>query len=675
MQRMTVNEFKLYCRNIPKIQQVKLKRDKWITYHKLYCGFDIETTTVNEKSFMYIWQFSILSDNMEQIVIKGRTWLEFDSLLKYLKKRFGLREQCRIIIWVANLSYEFQFIRKRMSFDYVFAKTSLNPLIALSGGFEFREALSISQGNLAYLAKTYCTTQKMVGDIDYNIPRNSQTPLTPAEEQYCDNDVIILSEFSKHIFDNYVCKEKYIPMTSTGILRHNLKQSAKQSVDKPEKLYNYIKSLFPTTKADYLYIFNYLFRGGFVHANYTKAGYVLENMVSFDKKSSYPASAFEEYYPVSTFERVQHPSWETLIALCKKYCVIAKITFYNVRSKTPHSIESKSKCIKLVSPLLDNGRVHDCKEMTVLLNELDIANYMDFYEWDKNVDVHLIEIARRGDLPKYLLDSFYSWYYLKETTDKKANKQKYDIIKTRVNGNFGMCVTRLAFSDIVYNEEWGVKESEQTYEEMISEQVLSPFWGIWIASHSRRSELETLAHISEYVAYSDTDSHKCNDTPAVYDFFKSYNQKIEYKNKLACDKFGYDFKILQNIGKFEFECKYTKFKTLGSKRYMVEENGEVESTISGIRKGTLEKYCKEAEKDPFTFFENDMLLPEKYTNKLTPIHLDTPYNEIVTDLHGNSERMYEESGIYLKPVTFTVAMDRDYLKLLLYNIERIRKHG
>ena len=59
---------------------------------------------------------------------------------------------------------------------------------------EFRDILMITGGSLATLAKEYTNTQKLVGDLDYNVPRNYKTPLhsekiTDKDLQYCYNDV------------------------------------------------------------------------------------------------------------------------------------------------------------------------------------------------------------------------------------------------------------------------------------------------------------------------------------------------------------------------------------------------------------------------------------------------------------------------------------------------------
>ena len=107
-------------------------------------GFDIETTSINDDktAYMYHWQLSI-NDN----ALGGRTWESFSALLKYIKncinKRFH-KSTPQMIMWVANLSFEFQFIKDRFSWDKIFATEQRQVLVATADCFSFRECLRIT---------------------------------------------------------------------------------------------------------------------------------------------------------------------------------------------------------------------------------------------------------------------------------------------------------------------------------------------------------------------------------------------------------------------------------------------------------------------------------------------------------------------------------------------------
>ena len=106
-------------------------------YYNIVCAFDIETTSfsnqLDEKcAIMYCWQMAINGR-----VILGRTWNEFIKVLNRLTEFFNLNTDRRLIMYVHNLSFEFQFIRKRLEWESVFSIETRKPLYALTtGGIE-----------------------------------------------------------------------------------------------------------------------------------------------------------------------------------------------------------------------------------------------------------------------------------------------------------------------------------------------------------------------------------------------------------------------------------------------------------------------------------------------------------------------------------------------------------
>ena len=101
----------------------KTSKNKKIEYLELACAFDIETTTIeppytldkNGKKeynytpygFMYHWQFCI-----EDMVFFGRTWTEFVIFLERVKSVLELNSNRRLVIYVHNLAFEFQFMKE-----------------------------------------------------------------------------------------------------------------------------------------------------------------------------------------------------------------------------------------------------------------------------------------------------------------------------------------------------------------------------------------------------------------------------------------------------------------------------------------------------------------------------------------------------------------------------------
>ena len=147
-----------------------------IEYNSQVCAFDIETTGLPEiqQSVMYIWQFAI-----EDLVIIGRTWEEFRTLIGWLNEKAGGR---RIVVYVHNLSYEFQFISGILHFDNeaVFSMDSRKVLKAVYENIEFRCSYLLTNLSLKALTKRYNVEhQKLSGEeFDYSVRRFSDTELT-----------------------------------------------------------------------------------------------------------------------------------------------------------------------------------------------------------------------------------------------------------------------------------------------------------------------------------------------------------------------------------------------------------------------------------------------------------------------------------------------------------------
>ena len=78
---------------------------KRIEYINVVCAFDIETTTLVdiEQAFMYVWQMQL-----DTFTVIGRTWEEFLQYTKRLSEMAGNRT---LVLYVHNLSFEFEFLQ------------------------------------------------------------------------------------------------------------------------------------------------------------------------------------------------------------------------------------------------------------------------------------------------------------------------------------------------------------------------------------------------------------------------------------------------------------------------------------------------------------------------------------------------------------------------------------
>lgn len=698
-------------------------KEKQYNFMKIGCGFDIETTTIGKKAYMYHWQFSI-----GNYVILGRTWEQFmvffTVLQEWLKKT-----KCHLLCWIANAGFEFQFIRKRIDVcgENVFATKKRSPIYFDCGRIQFRDALYLSgMGGLKNLAKSYCTkedieieyngtveivhgNQKLVGDIDYKKVRNSLTPLTRKEKQYTINDVTILSEFGMYCFNAFKGK---IPLTKTGIVRQMVKDEIGDNKTRYMLSRKFIKPLFPKKAETYDYEMRYLFRGGYTHANCWFVQEVVKNVFGVDFTSSYPAVMLHFNYPMKPF--MLQTLWNEVktdgVHITDKrfevngtWAFVIEVVFTNIRRKTNHAIESKHKIISSRNAKYDNNRLIKADEITVKITEIDYFIYEMFYEWD-TITIKAAKASQKGKLPDYLLKPLMKEYEKKCVLKKEGKDDtiEYKNAKANVNSTYGMTVTRLAREEIVYNMYadsfaeneseavscWGTDRTEcETYEEAIEHQVLSPYWGIWVTAYARYQLLSVVAKIDEkedHVIYCDTDSIYMKDTPRNRKIIEEFNKKIYWQNAKLPECFN-------DIGAFdEIMMKGDKskggfmFKTLGAKRYVKYKNGKCEVTVAGMRKGSFEESISTDKKtegcitikvdgkekyvdynELFDKFDNDLMLNIDESHKNTHSYNDVPHSDVVTDEYGNTEEMSELSSVGIYEIPFKLTMKDLYIALLL----------
>ena len=416
------------------------------SYLELYCGFDIETyTDAFHYAYMWIWQFSIYGK--KKTIVIGRTWPEFVHLIDTLIDDLGLNKERRIICGIANLSYEHQFMKKHFvkRWTKTFAKEKRQPIYAvLDDCVEFRDVLMITGGSLATLAKEYTKTQKLVGDLDYELERSYKTPIgsdkiTDKDMQYCYNDVAIVAEFMEYLFNTYIKPDKFIPLTKTGLLRREVKKEiASHGAGVKRAIMNEVYRCYIPEHNLYKTFMMYLFRGGYTHTNVRHAGRVI-GVKSVDYTSSYPYTMLAyDGFPVSPLKRENPKDFEKLIIAGDK-CVMFHAIFTNLEATTDHSIESKSKCVSISkNAIIDNGRIRQAAQIDVWLTELDFTMYRYFYTWD---DMKVVEVfsSIKGRLPRYLLMPLARAYENKAKMkhEGKGGTPEYALYKSLVNSAFG----------------------------------------------------------------------------------------------------------------------------------------------------------------------------------------------------------------------------------------------
>ena len=618
-------------------------------------SFDIETSsfTANidgkeEKlAYSYIWMFAI-DDN----VYYGRYLKEFAVFLDKIKEYLNLNKKRRIIIYVHNLSYEFQFINEYFNVTDLFATDRKTPLkTVLNNCFELKCSYILTNMGLAKLAER-TRYNKMVGDLDYKKMRHSETVLTPEELGYCENDVLIVTDYINQqivaereryakIADEKAKKTKKkgnqykkggiltIPLTSTGYVRRDYREYvAKEcgSIGMYKLKYDAVISMSTETYT----ALKYTFSGGYTHANVANAGRMIPDVCSIDFTSSYPYTICSEHFPMSPFFKLRQIHNENdlkkLIKMGKAF--MAKINMYSVEAIGSVTTISNSKCTatgklhtgrlhrnsngKFKKPahqgvILDNGRIRKAGLVSEFyITDIDYKDIKLFYKF-KNLEVLECYISNYGYLPKQLVETALRYYEGKTTLKGLPDRaDEYQLLKALLNSLYGMCVTDPLNDEIIFIDE--LKEWEQLpadKEEAINQfnknmnNVLAYCWGVWVTAHSRHHLLLGVHHMQDDYIYSDTDSIKFKNYEEHKDYIERYNAEIVRRAEKCLKYLNIPVSKLQPkdvkgrphmLGVFDYEGTFDFFKTLGAKRYMTYSDGKLCITVAGINKEAFYKW-------------------------------------------------------------------------------------
>ena len=655
----------------------KKTRKSLITYMNIPCAFDIETTSIEtpknhkgeyEKSpygFMYHWQFCI-----DKYVVFGRTWEQFRLLIKYLCEKLQLTMNRRLVIYCHNLSFEFQFMKEFIGDFTLFARKARQPMkIECVNGIEFRCSYLLSNMSLQKFCENSIgvTHYKLDGvEFDYRKIRYPDTVLSELEKSYCYNDVRGLCEcIACSLREDNIAN---IPLTSTGYVRRQYRRAVTKNPSNREK---FLKSRL--NEKQYLLLCD-MFRGGNTHANRFFSNTILTNLGSRDEQSAYPACMMMDYFPIGKFNEVNIDNNKDLDYYCNNYCVIMRIIFKNVNCKEYIAFPylDIAHCTKHINVVNDNGRILSADYIEYACTEIDLEIIREQYKFDGFVITESY-IATRGKLPKEIRLTLIDLFRQKTTLKGVAGKEyEYLKSKNRVNSSFGMMVQKLINESNIYDptlKEWRTEKEDiskgldKYYDSKNS--FLSYQHGVYVTAHARRRL--NMAHkiVGLDGVYTDTDSCKYVNRELYEEEFRKLNEKIMYE----CEHNDIPAVIEHNgkkyyLGIFEYESDneeepvYSRFKTLGAKKYAYEDDKGFHITVAGMNKKKGAKVIGKLENFAIGNTFHDVGRTTSWYNEEEP-HM----------INVNGHVFESASNIGILESTYTMGVTGEYWELIHVNPE------
>lgn len=557
--------------------------------------FDIETSTIEKtdgsfEGFMYHWQVCI-----DGYVCFGRTWKEFLTFLRKMNRALkNYDEKHKLVCYIHNFSYEFQFLYSWIKLDDVFAIDKRKPLKAISKDFniEFRCSYLLSNMNLKKFIENTPNAHyyKGSGDLDYKKVFTPKTTLTMSELGYCYNDVMGLYEAIIYLLKEDTLTT--IPLTSTGYVRRECrnnmrknKKNRKQFLDLKldDKLYQLCKDAF---------------RGGNTASNRYKTNFINYDVSSYDMSSAYPYAMISGLYPITPFQEETITSLDMLDDYNNRYCTLAYYSFEKVKLKkgVPFPYIPYSKCIEFIAPSYEgnfkgkeycyNGRVLEAEFIKIAMTNYDYQIFINQYDYDEeNVRVEDFFYSHKGFLPKELTDTVIEFFTLKSQL-KGIEEKEYEYMKSKnkLNSLYGMIVTDIIRQENLFNDQWE-KGENSTLEEYYSKRnnFLTYQWGLFVTAICRTNLQKAIDKIGLDCVYIDTDSVKFVGSHDVV--FEQINQEmIDWCIQNDIINFVEVGNHKYFLGLYDKEKGYDEFVTLGAKKYAFNQSGKIGITVAGLNK-------------------------------------------------------------------------------------------
>jgi hypothetical protein len=589
-----------------KLVDLPICKKKKIEYYNIAAAFDIETTSIEPPKvgdkyifepygFMYHWQFCICDK-----VVFGRTWKEFQQFLKNLRQTLALNDNMKLVIYIHNLSFEFQFMKEFIDIDNMFAKDIRKPMKINSNGIEFRCSYFLSNMSLNKFCENseLCYHFKLIDEYDYRKIRTPKTPLTEIEQAYCYNDVRGLCECIDSILIANRDNIASVPLTNTGFVRREYRKAMNNTKNRA----NFVKTAL--NESEYTML-RRAFRGGNTHANRFIANMILEDVYSFDISSSYPTCIEIDDFPIGKFTKVKLNNQSKLDYFCDNYCVVMDISFFNISLQYDKVIPyiDIAHCFEKSNIVNDNGRILKADYIRLTITNIDLDIIRSMYNFE-GFTVNEAIYASKGKLPIELRNKLMEFFTAK-TQLKGIDIKEYEYMKSknRLNSTFGMMVTDIAHSEILYD----MITMYWTEEKPILNEALEGFyksrnnflsyqWGVFVTANARKRLQKMLDKVGRDVVYIDTDSIKFQNAAHIQEFEEMNKELVKqaenndvpaYVDRINI-KDGKEVKERFYLGTWDNDGNYKRFKTLGAKKYCFEKvkKGTIkfEITVSGMSK-------------------------------------------------------------------------------------------
>ena len=652
-----------------------------ITYSECYIMLDTETSkdhnieydgdgkALNQINHICAFTCSIRAFHRNIVTLRGSKPSEIVDMLQRIRNNINADV---IFIFVHNLAFDIVFLRRFLYAAFGIPKKQLNvknhqPItMQFQNGIILRDSLILAGVSLERWANNLNVEhKKAVGCWDYDKIRDQSDfkDLSEDELHYIENDTLAGVECLNALADLLDDTVVSLPFTNTGIVRRNMRTIGKK---------NFAKKLFNDQLITFeeLAILEKVFHGGYVHSNRHTNGWIQDDTICRDFKSSYPYCMLTCKVPRESFLHLSGIYQIDEILKDDKHAYIFKYIMVKPRLKDPdYPMPALQfyKCEHSVNAVCDNGRILAADYVEIYTNEIDGLILNALYDCDESYCCEVMA-AYKDYIPDWYRNAVFDIFKEKCELEYQvkilgsADPSMYNIKKAQLNSCYGMSVTKPIKEDIMecyeddpandmlsgdyYIDDGSEENLRKKFDKYNSDwnNILPYVWGVYVTSYAMLHLFQLskcINDVNRHWIYSDTDSIYSNDWNE--DRLKAFNDNI--KQSLYDAGFGpvYVKDQIYWLGVADLDARYDHMIAQGAKRYATETDGNIKITVAGVPKKKGAACIKS-----LTQFKEGFIFPGSVTGKMTHTYI---YNEIFTDDRGNECA----DSIDLTPADYTLS--------------------
>ena len=432
----------------------------------------------------------------------------------------------------------------------------------------FEDSLKLLNFSVEKIAKDFNLPIRKL-ELDYDTYREVGHQLTDHEVDYIRNDVSIMAQALKVMYDEGLDR-----LTIGSCALNNFKDNTKD-----------FRTLFPVLPTDIHNAIKNSYKGGFTYLNPSHKDEIIKDIMVLDVNSLYPSVQRNERLPYGV--PIQYEGKYKKDLLYPLYIQVISCSFDLREGKIP-TIQLKNNLSFIPNQYLESS---DGKIVTLTLTSVDLELFLKHYRAHDLIYHYGFKFkSLKGIFSNYI--DF--WTNQKIESKKLGNSSKYLIAKLMMNSLYGKFGTsNYVRSKYPYFEEGIVHYEMGELEER--DPVYLPI-ASFITSYARKKTISTSQAIKDYTIekynkdyyiYSDTDSIHMVRLPDE-----------ELKQFVDVDDF--------RLGSWKIESHAFRGKFIRQKCYIEEDEKGIHATIAGLPK-QLGKYITfENFKEGFSIKADDL---------------------------------------------------------------------